>query len=110
MTFKERPPRAPDPDRQEGGEHQVMPSTRTPDTMLPPESSLAGQGKLIAPRGRFRVVGVDTFSGPYEDYLIGDCADKDEAVAIAAKHGRRLNPCYVFDSNGRCIFSAGSPS
>ena len=41
--------------------------------------SLASEGKLKAPKGKFRVVGVDTFAGPTDDYLIGDFDTVEEA-------------------------------
>jgi len=40
-----------------------------------------------APPDKFRVLGVDTFSGPFEDYLIADCDSKETAIELAKEHG-----------------------
>ncbi len=70
--------------------------------------SLASEGKLKAPKGKYRVVGVDTFEGPTADYPIGDYRTFKRAVAVCLEHGGQMNPCYVYDSNGKCLFKSGS--
>jgi hypothetical protein len=62
-----------------------------------------------APPGKFRVLGVDTFEGPFEDYLIADCDTKEKAIDLAKKHGADMNPTYVYDSAGKLLFNAGKP-
>ncbi len=70
--------------------------------------SLASENKLIAPRGQFRVVGVDTFEGPCADYLIGDYKTSEEAIKIAKEHGGEMNPVYVYDDKGTRLFKCGT--
>jgi len=104
------PTRAPDPDRQEGDGHFIYPASREKfvDDM-PPKDSLAGSGQLIAPKGMFRLVGVDVFSGPFEDFLIGDYENRADAVRECSAKGKKMSPAYVYDDRGRMIFSAGKP-
>lgn len=65
--------------------------------------------ELKAPKGKFRVVGVDTFEGPRADYLIGDYDTQEEAEAMATKRGGVMNPTYVYDDKGiGALFHAGS--
>lgn len=59
--------------------------------------SLASEGKLVAPLGKYRVIGVDTFEGPTADYFIADVNTLEEAIALANKHGGEMNPVYVYD-------------
>lgn len=102
------PTRPPDPDRQEGGERLVRPAESVASVMPPPDS-LAGSGKLIAPKGRFRVVLVDTFEGPFADVLLGDFSNQQDAKKVALAHAGNMTPCYVYDDCGKLIFSAGKP-
>ena len=46
-----------------------------------------GNYERKAPHGKFRVSGVDTFAGPFEDYLIADCDSKETAIELAKEHG-----------------------
>lgn len=62
-----------------------------------------------APTGQFRVIGVDTFEGPTSEYLIRDCTDLMKAMRLARERGGIMNPVYVFDSEGKMIFSTGTP-
>lgn len=68
--------------------------------------SLASEGKLIAPNGKFRVIGVDTFEDPDDaDFLIGDF-DKETAIQTAKD---KANPAkmfmvYVYDDEGKLIW------
>jgi len=61
------------------------------------------------PRGsarKFRVVGVDLFS--HEDYLVQECAEREEAFRIADAHnsertGSMEDVYYVYDDHGTYI-------
>lgn len=104
------PTRPPDPDRQEGGEVMVVPISRDARIpVLPPADSLAGRGQLIAPRGKFRLIGVDTFEGPFADFLVGDFDNRDDAIAEATARGKAMTPMYLYDDAGKLVFSAGKP-
>jgi hypothetical protein len=108
IVEKPTPTRPPDPDRQEGGEHQIFRARRDgPSDVLPPADSLAGRGELIAPTGRYRLVGVDTFEGPFADFLVGDFDNREDAIAEAAARAGRLQPFYVYNDRGELVFSAG---
>ena len=67
--------------------------------------------RLVAPTGKYRVVGVDTFEGPTADYLIGDYNSLSEAKEACQEHGGQMNPCYVYSDSGsgEWIYSAGTP-
>ena len=71
--------------------------------------SLAASGQLKAPKGKFRLIGVDTFEAPDADFLVGDFTDKKEAITEAEKRAGRMRPMYVYDSDGKLIFNAGRP-
>jgi hypothetical protein len=63
----------------------------------------------IAPEGKFRVVGLDTFDG--SDWPRGDYPSLAEAKSVAADEtapqpGRGFLRYYVYDERGRCVFSA----
>lgn len=60
--------------------------------------SLALQGKLFAPKGKFRVVSVDTWKGPFEDELVGDFDTLDEAVRAARAERYAV---YIYDDTGK---------
>ena len=110
MQEKPIPTREPDPDRQEGFARQVIPISRDLRVpVLPPPDSLAGQGKLIAPRGQFRVVGVDTFEGPFADFLVGDFTEKQIAIQAAKERAGKMAPYYVYDDKGKLLYAAGKP-
>lgn len=60
-----------------------------------------------APRGMFRVVGVDTFDG-------GDWVEKDLPTLAEAKahadeqvEGKEMLKMHVYDDKGNCVYSAG---
>lgn len=65
--------------------------------------------ELSAPKGKFRVIGVDTFEGPFADYKIGDFDSKNEAVSTATRQAGQMNPVYVYDDEGSLVWSGGSP-
>ena len=64
--------------------------------------------ELTAPKGKFRVISVDTFSGPTDDYLIGDFFTLKEAMDETDKHGGVMNPVYCYDDEGTMLYKAGS--
>jgi hypothetical protein len=64
--------------------------------------------RLKAPQGMFRVVGVDTFEGPREDYLIGDYGSQARALKVARRHGGQMNPVHVYDDQGNSLAMFGS--
>ena len=70
--------------------------------------SLVSEGKLRAPKGKFRVIGVDTFEGPTADYLIGDYKTLDEAKKVCDEHGGTMNITYVYDEAGKRLHNAGT--
>ena len=66
------------------------------------------QNELRAPAGKFRVIGVDTFTAPNADYLIGDYDTEAEAIRHAADKAGQMNPCYVYDEWGGLRWHGGS--
>lgn len=61
---------------------------------------------LKAPKGKFRVIGVDTFDGG--DYIAGDFKKKQDAIDLAQKSGGTMNIYYVYDDRGNQVFKAGT--
>lgn len=59
-----------------------------------------------APKGKFRVVGVDTFS--HEDWVYGDYDSLQEAKDFAKEKGGNMNMVYVYDDKGEYKFHAGT--
>lgn len=59
-----------------------------------------------APKGKFRVVGVDTFDGG--DWVYDDMDTLEEAKKFADEKGARMLRIYVYDDIGVCKHSAGS--
>lgn len=59
-----------------------------------------------APKGKFRVIGVDTFS--HEDWSYGDFDTKEEAIDVAKKKGGTMNKTHVYDDKGKHLFEAGT--
>jgi hypothetical protein len=62
--------------------------------------------KLKAPKGKFRVVGVDTFDGT--DWVDGDYDTKEDAFEAAKKAGGTMLKTHVYDDTGKHIFEAGT--
>jgi hypothetical protein len=58
-----------------------------------------------APKGKYRVIGVDTFDGG--DWLEGDFDTKEEAVLHAKARGGEMTKMYVYDDRGRYVSEAG---
>ena len=61
---------------------------------------------LKAPKGKVRVVGVDTFDNT--DWIIGDYMTEQEAIDVAELEGQRMLKTHVYNDNGKHLFSAGS--
>lgn len=59
-----------------------------------------------APKGKFRVVGVDTFSHEY--WVYGDYNALQEATDFAKLKGSNMNMVYVYDDKGEYKFHAGT--
>lgn len=56
-----------------------------------------------APKGKFRVIGVDTFNGG--DWIEGDFDTKEQAVECADKKGGAFLKIHVYDDNGHNIYT-----
>lgn len=61
---------------------------------------------LKAPKGKFRVVGVDTFDGG--DWVEGDFKTKDLAFDHANKRGGEMLMMHVYDDKGNHLKQAGT--
>lgn len=59
-----------------------------------------------APKGKFRVIGVDTFDGG--DWVSGDFSTKEEAINHAVIKGGQMTKMHVYDDLGRHIYDAGT--
>lgn len=59
-----------------------------------------------APKGKFRVVGVDTFDN--SDWISGDFDTKEKAIEHAREKGGVMLKTHVYDDNGNHIYEAGS--
>lgn len=59
-----------------------------------------------APRGKFRVVGVDTFDGG--DWLEGDFPTLEKAKKRASEEGGQMTVMYIYNDNGQCVGRAGT--
>lgn len=61
---------------------------------------------LKAPKNKFRVIGVDTFSN--EDWEEGVFDKVDEAKQVAKEKGGIMTKTYVYDDKGNCLYDAGT--
>lgn len=59
-----------------------------------------------APKGMFRVIGVDTFS--HEDWHYEDFDNLKDAKDFANKKGGNMNMVYVYDDKGDYKYHAGT--
>lgn len=64
--------------------------------------------KFKAPPGKFRVIGVDTFEGPFADYPIDIVDTLAEAEELVKKRGRVMNTVYAYNDRGELVAHAGS--
>lgn len=69
---------------------------------------MVGNHARQAPMGKFRVLGVDTFEGPFADYLIGDYEREHDAILIAKDSAGTMNPVYVYDDRGTVVWHGGT--
>ena len=62
----------------------------------------------IAPKGRFQLLEVDTFEGPFAETLAGDYPTVEAALAAGTrfKRGQSLLRFYVYDDQGKFIAEA----
>jgi len=70
------------------------------ETAPPPAKS------WVAPKRKYQVVMVDTFSG--DDCIPLTTKSKKKALAYAEEHGGTMNICYVYDDKGRQLYKAGT--
>jgi len=65
--------------------------------------------ELAAPPGKFRVVGVDTFTRDIDnDWVIGDFDKLSLAIFAARGAGKEMCKTHVYDDQGRHLFDAGT--
>jgi hypothetical protein len=60
----------------------------------------------IAPKGKFRVLAVDTFDGT--EWIHRDCDTKDEAIKEANQRGSTMIKAHVYDDEGNHLHDAGT--
>jgi hypothetical protein len=58
-----------------------------------------------APKGKIRVIGVDTFDGL--DWIVGDYKTKKEAFEQADAKGGEMMKIHVYDDEGNHLHEAG---
>lgn len=58
-----------------------------------------------AEKGKFRVIGVDTFD--YTDWIEGDFNTKEEAFKKAKDMGGSMQKTHVYDDKGNHIYEDG---
>ena len=61
---------------------------------------------LIAPRGKYRVVGVDTFAS--EDWVEDDFDNVEDAIERADEKGGSMTLMHVYDDAGNHLHQAGT--
>lgn len=59
-----------------------------------------------APKGKFRVVGVDTFDGG--DWVQGDFDSQEDAIACARAQSGTMTKMHVYDDKGHHVSEAGT--
>ena len=59
-----------------------------------------------APKGKFRVIGVDTFDNT--DWIEGDFDTRKEAIERAKEKGGTMCKTHVYDDKGIHIFDDGT--
>jgi len=62
--------------------------------------------ELKAPKGKFRVIGVDTFSS--EDWIYDDLDTLNGAIELANQKGAEMLKTHVYDENGKHMHSGGN--
>lgn len=61
---------------------------------------------LQAPKGKYRVVGVDTFDKT--DWVYGDFNTAEDAIDFANEKGGTMLKTHVYDDTGKHIHDAGT--
>jgi hypothetical protein len=64
------------------------------------------KAEFKAPKGKYRVIGVDTFA--HEDWVQEDGTDKQSAIRIANEKGGNMQKMHVYDDQGNHIHEAGT--
>ena len=68
----------------------------------------ASREELQAPKGKFRVIGVDVNEGATGNYHLGDF----ETLELSQKHAKEKatigNPIYIYNDGGQLIVRYGS--
>ena len=59
----------------------------------------------LAPKGKFRLLGVDTFEGPFAEFVVGDYDDQADAIKEAKARRQPMVPFYVFSDDGVMLYS-----
>jgi len=62
--------------------------------------------KRKAPKGKFRVIGFDSFSREF--WHDGDFSKKNRAIECAKKKAGQMTLMYVHDDSGEIVFQAGN--
>jgi hypothetical protein len=64
--------------------------------------------KRIPPKGMFRLLGVDTFEGPFAEFIAGNFPTEDEALAAGTKFkaGHDMMKYYVYNDKGDFVAEA----
>lgn len=70
-----------------------------------PEKNRMPANKRIAPKGKFRVIGVDTFDGG--DWVDGDFDTAEEALRHARGRGGEMLKMHAYDDEGKHLGQAG---
>lgn len=61
-----------------------------------------------APKGKFRVIGVDTFDLDGSDWIEGDFDTTELAVEHANKKGATMTKMHIYDDKGNHVHDAGT--
>ncbi len=69
---------------------------------------MLSQKDFKAPKGKFRVIGVDTFDSEGCDWIEGDFDTKEEAIRHAKLKGGTMLKMHVFDDAGNHVSEAGT--
>ncbi len=69
---------------------------------------MLSQKDFKAPKGKFRVIGVDTFDRDGSDWIEGDFKTKEEALKVAKEKGGTMLKTHVYDDKGNHIGEGGT--
>jgi hypothetical protein len=68
----------------------------------------ASREELRAPKGKFRVIGVDVNEGATGNYRLGDFETLELAEKVAKEKATIGNPIYIYNDRGQLIVRYGS--